>query len=153
MNSCWVSESAFHQILNAVSDSVKKKFDGETIFHWKRMKIMFLQVKGLIKVIVKFRVEKILYALKSNILLMGMKYCVWKRLCSNTLKRTKLKVYISLKGNKLACFANSYGSFQVQCMVHNFWKKVSQKGLVSLLCTRESKCPNNTHTQELHQNL
>ena len=28
-------------------------------------------------------------------------------LCNNNLERSKLKVYISLKGNELACFANS----------------------------------------------
>ena len=39
-------------------------------------------------------------------------------MCSNNLKR--LKVYVSLKGNKLACFANSEGSFQVHVSVHDF---------------------------------
>ena len=44
-------------------------------------------------------------------------------MCSNNLKGNKLKVYISLKGNKLACFANSEDSLQVHASVHDFWKK------------------------------
>ena len=45
-----------------------------------------------------------------------------KRLCSNTLKKGDLKVYISQKENKLACFANSSGT---RCRSW-FLKKVSQ---------------------------
>ena len=41
-----------------------------------------------------------------------MKYRKQKQLRCYTLKWNNLKVYISLKGNKLACFTNSYGSSQ-----------------------------------------
>ena len=41
-------------------------------------------------------------------------------MCSNNLKGNKLKVYISLKGNKLACSANSEDSLQVHASVHDF---------------------------------
>ena len=37
---------------------------------------------------------------------MGTKYYAWKRLRSNTLQRNEMKVYISLKENKLAYFEN-----------------------------------------------
>ena len=40
VNTCWVRESGFYQVLNAVSDDVKKRFDGEITFHWKRIKVM-----------------------------------------------------------------------------------------------------------------
>ena len=40
---------------------LKKMFKGEIIFHFKKEteKIVFLQVKGLIQIIAKFRTEKI----------------------------------------------------------------------------------------------
>ena len=38
----------------------KEKFNGETIFHLKRIKVVLLHVKGLIKTIAKFKAEKIL---------------------------------------------------------------------------------------------
>ena len=44
-------------------------------------------------------------------------------LCSNTLKRNKLKVCGSLKESKLAYFTNSKGSSQALALVHDFWKK------------------------------
>ena len=31
--------------------------------------------------------------------------------------------YPELKENKLACFVNSYGSFQAFNLVHDFWRK------------------------------
>ena len=33
---------------------------------------------------------------------------------------SKLKVYISLNGNKLTCFVNNQGSFQVLDLVYDF---------------------------------
>ena len=67
--------------------------------------VVLLQVKSLIKIIVKFRAELVLctFASFTKHAFEGRK----QRLCSSTLKRNKLKGYISLKGNKLACFANS----------------------------------------------
>ena len=58
-----------------------------------------------------------------------------KRVCSNTLKRKKLKVYISyisLESNKLVCFVNCKGSFQFHDLVHYFWKKCHE--LYDFLC-------------------
>ena len=69
-----------------------------------------------------------------------------KWLCSNTLKSNKLKIYISLKGNKLACFANSSGALQVQDLVHDVH--------VSSWCTRGSRRGfDKAHTKVVHQNL
>ena len=48
-----------------------------------------------------------------NILLWGTIYRARKQSCSNTLGRNELKVFISSMENKLACFANTQGSFQV----------------------------------------
>ena len=59
-----------------------------------------LQVKDLIKNIVKFNVEKMLCALTSC-----AKHLFEAHKIINV-HRNKLKVYISLKGNKLICFAN-----------------------------------------------
>ena len=70
------------------------------------------QVESLTKIIVKFRAEKFCAHLyhAPNILLNQGHNIIHEhdqRLCSNTLKRNKLKVDISLKGNKLARFENS----------------------------------------------
>ena len=46
-----------------------------------------------------------------NILLRSTIYHAQNRLCSSTLKRNKSKVYISLKGNKLTCFAKKLRLF------------------------------------------
>ena len=48
MNACWVSQSAFYQVLNWVSDGVfykKMVFDEANIFHLKRIKAVLLLVK------------------------------------------------------------------------------------------------------------
>ena len=46
-------------------------------------KVVLLEVKGLIQIIIKFRAEKSLCTfLSSNILLRGMKYLLQKQLCS-----------------------------------------------------------------------
>ena len=72
-----------------------------------------LLLQGFKKIIVKFRAEKILCTFVSctkHPFEGDTKYCAEKRLCSNTLKKTKqLKAYVS----QLACFGNSKGSFQV----------------------------------------
>ena len=76
-----------------------------------------LLLQGFKRIIAKFRAEKILCTFVSctkHPFEGDTKYCAEKRLCSNTLKKIKqLKAYVSLKGNKLACFGNSKGSFQV----------------------------------------
>ena len=59
-----------------------------------------------------------------NIILKSKKYPnrAPKPLCSNTLTRNELKVYNSLKENKLVCFTNSQDSFQVRDLVRDFLK-------------------------------
>ena len=62
----------------------------------------------------------------SNILLRDTKYRARKRLCSNTTKRNELKVYISLKGNKLACLAKVYFRYKIWFMISE--KRTSHGG-------------------------
>ena len=78
--------------------------------------------KGFIQIIVKFRAEKnrkYVSIMHQTSFLRGTKYYAPKRLCSNILKWNELKVYISLKENKLACFFTS-GSTQIHDLVHDF---------------------------------
>ena len=65
MNACWVSQSVFYEVLNAVNDDVFKRkclFNEEIMFHsaFKKntLKVVLLEVKGLISTIVKFRAEQ-----------------------------------------------------------------------------------------------
>ena len=140
----------------------KKTWRNNISFKKETEKIVLLQVKGLIQIIVKFRTEKYLCTFLSsntNILLVGTHQLniVHQILCSSTLKRNELKVYISLKESKLACFTNSYGSLQVHDLVraeksirgymflHCLWwcmhvqkVKVSTKKASKKLCARIS---------------
>ena len=75
-----------------------------------------------------------------------------KRLCNSTLLRIWLKVYISLKGNKLASFANSEASLQIHDLVIFFFKKVSQKAYIYLWCTRGTRIPTKLK-KIVHQNF
>ena len=52
-------------------------------------------------------------------------YYAQRQLCIKTLKWNELKVYISLKGNKLQFLqiAKGEGSFQVHDLVPDIWKK------------------------------
>ena len=83
-------------------------------------------MKGLTQINVKFSTEKHLCTF-----LLSIKHtfegheilCTKYRACGNTLKLSDLKVHISLKENKLACFTNSSGSFELHDLVHDFWKK------------------------------
>ena len=68
------------------------------------------QVQCLIKIIVKFRAKKFLSTFTSctkhpfeGHVIMHEDDCA----CSKTIKSNELKIYISLKGNNLACSANS----------------------------------------------
>ena len=63
---------------------------------------------------------------------MSAKYRAPKWLCSNTLKSIELKFYISLNENKLTCFTNSWGSFQVPNLVYGFWKNYHEVHVSSL---------------------
>ena len=82
-------------------------FNGEIIKY-----VVLLQVKGLV---VKFRTKKKKKKKGAHfyrppvILLRGTQNTAIEHqvLCSNTLKKNKLKTYISLKENKLASFINS----------------------------------------------
>ena len=90
INACWVSQSVFYEVLNAVGDDVFQRkclFNGEIMLHSAfnkdTEKVVLLEVKGLIQIIVKFRAEKILRMfLSPNILLRDMKYRLWKQFCS-----------------------------------------------------------------------
>ena len=55
----------------------------------------------------------------------GKKYRAGKQFYIYNLKRNDLRVYTYLKGNKLAYFSNSSGSFQVNNLVLDFRKNVS----------------------------
>ena len=70
-------------------------------------KVVLLQI--LIKTVVKFRAEKSFTHLfhAPKILLMDTIYRAQKRLCSDTLKRSQLKLNIYLNDNKMACFQNT----------------------------------------------
>ena len=120
VNACWVSQSVLvqcHEVLITVSDSLvfkkwglmeiwyfswkwywkggiitKKKCDKNycQILGWKNFVQVFIIHKTFF---LMFEVHKIL--------------CMNKRLSNSTLITFSLKVYISLKGNKLASFTNS----------------------------------------------
>ena len=68
---------------------------------------------------------------------------------SNTLKRSKLKLYISLKENKLACFANSWGSFQIHDLVHHFWKNSLKVHVSSPLWYEHAPNVSPKHTKKI----
>ena len=72
----------------SVMVDLKEKVEWRNNATLKRDKGHALQVKGWIKVIVKFSNKIVLrnVCLAGNIILRGTKYCVQKRLCSNTLK-------------------------------------------------------------------
>ena len=96
---------------------------GEIIFHFKKgtEKIVLLEMKGLIQIIAKFRTEKIslhVFHHRQNILLGAME--ILCTMCNKTLKSNKLEVDGSLKENKIACFTNSKGSFQLLDLVRDF---------------------------------
>ena len=84
---------------------------------------MFLQVKGSMQIIVKFRTEKYLCIFLSS----NTKYpleehtlnIVHQILCSSTLKWNELIVYISLKESKLVCFTNNYLQITFSFQVHD----------------------------------
>ena len=99
----------------------------EITFHLRRIlkRLCYYQWKAWYKLLLSSRLKKYWthFYHPPKIFLRGTKYRAPKRLCSNTLKRNELRVYFSLKENKLACFTNSYDSFQVHDLVHDFWKK------------------------------
>ena len=77
-------QPAFYQIQNSVSDGVfnqKKMFNGEIIFYLKRIKVVLLQVKGFIQIIVKFRAEE---SLCTFLVLVLSCYEGYKISCSKT---------------------------------------------------------------------
>ena len=88
MNVCWVSQSVFYQILNAVSDAVFKKnvwWRNNILFKKETEKIALLQVKGSIQIIVKFSTKKRFYHPPD--ILWGARNIRHQILCSNTLKK------------------------------------------------------------------
>ena len=66
--------------------------------------MVFLQVKDLIHIIVKFRTKKFAYFYHPPII--RLRGTPPLNTAIGHQVRNKLKVYISLKENKLACFAN-----------------------------------------------
>ena len=78
-------------------------------------------MKDLIQIIAKFWTEKISLHVShhpQNILLRCMEmFCT---MCSKTLRSNKSEVDGSPKENKMACFTNSKGSFQVLDLVRDF---------------------------------
>ena len=73
---------------------------------------MLLQVKDLYKLLSKLGLKE--FCTLSKHLFVGCtKYHAQKQLPSNTLKKNELKVYISFKENKSACFA-------IHDLVHDF---------------------------------
>ena len=84
--------------------------NGEIIFKKDIEKVVTLQVKDLMQIIAKLRAKKVVCTFLSHTKhhFHCTKYHAPKTmLCSNTLKRNKLKVYFSLEDNKLVTFANS----------------------------------------------
>ena len=63
INVCWVSQSVIYQVLNVSAwwCVFFFKFNKEIISHCKKIRIVLLQVKDLIKIIIKFRPKNILY--------------------------------------------------------------------------------------------
>ena len=59
---------------------------------------------------------------------MDTKYFARKRMCSNTLQRNELRVYISLKENKLANFANSQRSIDRYAILFMISEKSISRG-------------------------
>ena len=111
MNACWVSE--FYQVLKAVQWwCVWRKCLMEKKYVKKETeKIDLLQVKDLIHIIVYH---------PPVILLRGAPPL---NIANGHQVRNKLRVYISLKENKVTCFANSLGSFDLRDLRNYFWKK------------------------------
>lgn len=72
----------------------------------------------------------------------GKKYRAGKQFYTYNLKRNDLRVYTYLKDNKLAYFSNSWGSFQVNNLVLDFWKNVSGGARFFLRCTCAQVCQN-----------
>ena len=95
------SRARHHRSLK-LGSKVKYLNKNNTWFKKDTEEIVLLPLKGLIQIIVKFKVEKILFTFllsTKHPFLRGTKYHAPKRLYSNTLKRNELKVYISLKEN------------------------------------------------------
>ena len=114
-------------------------------------------MKDLIQIFDKFRVEKknLHVCIMNQVSLRDREYCVQKQLRSNALKRNELKVYISLNSNKLACFWNSQGSFQVHDLVDDFWKKCPRGArffAVVQTCTKHQKSQTR-HTKKLYNKI
>ena len=95
----------------------KKTWRNNISFKKETEKIMLLQLKGLIQIIVKFRTEKNICAhfchphqtQTSSWMSWGTRQILCTKYCvaCSSLKTTELIVYISLKESKLACFTNS----------------------------------------------
>ena len=120
VNACWVSQSVlvqYHQVLITVSDCLVFK-------KWRLMEIWYFSWKWYWKggIIIKKKCDKnycqilgwknfvqVFIMHETFFLVFGVHeiLCMNKRMSNSTLIKFSLKVYISLKGNKLASFTNS----------------------------------------------
>ena len=102
-------------------------FNGKIIFYLKRRlkRLCYYKWKTWYKLLSSSGLKKNLCTFLSSAIhpLKGAQniaigHQVWY---NNTLKTNELKVYISLKKNKLICLAK--GSFQLHDLINDFWKK------------------------------
>ena len=111
---------------------------------------MLLKVKVLMQIIVKFRAKKILCTFLSctKHQFEGTKYRARKQLYSSTLKRNKLKVCMSLKDNKLVCFANSQAHFK-----YTTWFMISEKYITRCMFLYRGTPMNQRSQQDMQKEL
>ena len=99
---------------------LKKMFIGEVICHLKRRlkSLCYYKWKSWYKLLSCSGLKKILFAFFSSTASHPLRETQniaisHQVLCSSTLKTNELKVYISLKENKLVCFTNSLDNFHL----------------------------------------
>lgn len=122
MNACCVSQSV-SQSCQSVLMCVKVEWRNNVSLR-KGKNCAILQVKDLIKNIVKFNVQKMLCTLTSCTKHLFEAHKI------NNVHRNKLKVYISLKGNKLILVKVHVRC--TVCLVHDscFWIKNIIRGML-----------------------
>ena len=114
MNACWVSQPMFFKVLNAVMSvmqCLKKMFNGEIKIHLKKRlkRLCYYKWRAWYKLLPSSGLKKYMHIfIIHQTSFWGAQNIRHQILCSNLKKRnSKLKVYISLKKNKFACFTNS----------------------------------------------
>ena len=125
MNACWVSQSMFYQVLNAVMSvsvmvmvCLKKMFNGEIIFHLKRrLKRLCYYKWRLDTIIVKFRNINFFEHPFEGPKILGTKYCV--AVSEKGIKNWKF-IFLWRKINWQVL---QIAKAQLRDLVHDFWKK------------------------------